>query len=249
MRGLEKAEPPANVSPDGQTPRSLEDAEHEYRAVLPGRDDKISFARARFDQLDKAKLRQVMYGEQGSLCVYCERELSENDGPPPVEHWRPLSKDPELALHWDNLYLSCPTMDTCDRAKADRRLKGGDEDPDLPWPTELDYEQLVSFTSRGEMYVRDDVDMDDTTRRALELAIDDQQHDGMPRQAILNLNHPTLVAARSAALDAERTREKNGPATADEREERATQLLGKEQLPAFVSIRVAWLRQMLGRGR
>ncbi len=103
------------------------------------------------------------------------------------------------------------------------------------------------------MYVRNDVDMDEATRRALELAIDDRQHGDRQRRAILNLNHPTLVAARREALDAEfrrmRTDVENGTPTMAERGQRANQLLGREQLPAFVSIRVAWLRDTLGRGR
>ena len=103
------------------------------------------------------------------------------------------------------------------------------------------------------MYVRDDVHVDEETRRALELAIDDRQHGGRQRRAILNLNHPTLVVARREALDSERRQmEKdfeNRTATRDEREERASQLLRRDQLPAFVSIRVAWLRKSLGRGR
>ena len=253
MRGLAKPRPPANVSPDGQTPRSFADAEQEYLAALPGRNNRVRFARTTFDRLDKSRLRQVMYGEQGSLCVYCEQQLSEDNSPPHVEHWRPLSGDPEHALHWRNLYLSCSTPDTCDGAKSDRPLKGDDADPDLPWPTELNYEGLIGFTSRGEMSVRDDVDMDDATRRALELAIDDGQHGGRQRRAILNLNHPTLVAARSAALDSERTRLQRDfeqrTASRTERDARAIQLLAKDPRPAFVSIRVAWLRKRMGRGR
>lgn len=251
MRRLAKPRPPVNVSPDGQAPRSFEDAEHEYLERLPDRNNKVSFARSEFGRLEKSRLRQVMYGEQGSLCVYCERELSEYDGPPHVEHWRPLSGDPDHALHWDNLYLSCPTMDTCDGAKGGRRLKDDADPDDLSWPTELDYERLVGFTSLGEMCVRDDAHMDDATRRALELAIDDRQHGGIRRRSLLNLNHPTLVAARSAALDSERNwleEFDNGTATADEREQRATELLDREQLPPFVSIRVSWLRRRLGRG-
>ena len=253
MRGLSKPWPPSNVSPDGQVPRRFTDAEREYLAALPGSADRVSFARAEFDRLDKVKLRQVMYGEQGSLCVYCEQELSENESRPHVEHWRPRSRDPEYALHWRNLYLSCSKRDTCGDRKGDQPLRDDDADPDLPWPTELDYERLVGFTSGGEMYVRDDVYMDEAIRRALKLAIDDHQHGGRQRRAILNLNHPTLVAARREALYNERKRMErdfiNRTATRDEREERATQLLGKSQLPGFVSIRVAWLRKTLGRGR
>ena len=101
------------------------------------------------------------------------------------------------------------------------------------------------------MYVRSDVDMDEATRRALELAIDDRQYGGRQCRAILNLNHPTLVAARREALDTERERmrRENRTPPKDEREKRASQLVGREQLPAFVSIRVAWLRKTLGRGR
>ena len=164
-----------------------------------------------------------------------------------------LGGAPEYALHWRNLYLSCATRNTCDRAKDNRRLRWGDADPDLPWPTECDYERLVGFDGDGRMYVRDDAPIDEATRRALELAIDDLEYGGGRRRAILNLNHPRLMERRRAALDSERTRMErdfeNKHATRDEREERANRILGQERLPAFVSIRVAWLRRTLGQGR
>ncbi len=253
MRGLSKPWPPRNVSPDGQAPRRFVDAEREYLRALPNRSNKTEFARKEFDQLDKGKLREVMSGEQASLCVYCERRLPENGGPARIEHWIPLSSAPQYALRWRNLYLSCATLDTCDGAKGDRRLRWDDADPDLPWPTELDYERLVGFDGDGRMYVRDDAPIDEATRRALELAIDDLEYGGDRRRAILNLNDPTLMEERRAALDRERTLMErdfeNKHATKDEREERATRLLGQERLPAFVSIRVTWLRKTLGRGR
>ena len=253
MRGLSKPWPPLNVSPDGQTPRRFVDAEREYLGALPNRSDRTRFARTEFDRLDKGKLREVMSGEQASLCVYCERRLPENGGPARIEHWIPLSGAPEHALHWRNLYLSCATIETCDGAKGNRRLRWDDADPDLPWPTECDYERLIGFGSDGGMYVRDDVNIDEAARKALELAIDDHQHGEDRRRAILNLNDPTLLEDRRAALDRERTRMKRDckdrTATKDERDERASQILGQERRPAFVSIRVAWLRKNLGRGR
>ena len=70
---------------------------------------------------------------------------------------------------------------------------------------------------------------------------------------IVNLNHPALVKAWIAAVRGERKRMErdfeNRTATRNEREERATELLGRQPLPEFVSIRVAWLRRTLGRGR
>ena len=109
------------------------------------------------------------------------------------------------------------------------------------------------FTSRGDIYVRSDVALSDATRRALELAIEDRPDGAQVRHSIVNLNHPALIAARAAAVDAERTRMERGfkkrTATGNEREERATELLGKDRRPKFVSIRITWLRNKLGRGR
>ena len=254
MRRLSKPWPPSDVSPDGQAPRRFVDAEREYLTALPNSSDRTRFARTEFDRLDKGKLREVLSGEQAALCVYCERRLSENGWPAPmVEHWIPLSGAPEYALHWRNLYLSCATRDTCDAVKGNRRLRWDDTDPDLPWPTELDYEGLVGFDGDGRMYVRNDAPIDEATRKALALAIDDLEYGGDRRRAILNLNHPTLMEERRAALDSERRRMErdfeNRHATRDEREERAARLLGRDRLPAFVSIRVAWLRKRLGGGR
>ncbi len=252
MRGLEKPQPPANVSPDGQAPRRFVDAEREYLASLGGRANKSGFARTEFNQLDKAKLREVMYREQGSICVYCERRLSEGVPTPPVEHWRPLRAAPEFAIHWKNLYLSCPTGDTCDRRKGRRRLKAKDPDPDLPWPTDFAYECVVGFTTAGNMYVRNDIRLDQAIRSALELAIGVGQPSGQQRRAILNLNHPTLLEARRAALDSERTRLKSDfghhTPSGEDRANRATQILARHPLPEHVSIRVAWLRRTLARG-
>ncbi len=251
MRRLEKPQPPENVSPDGQKPLPLVDAEQEFLEDLENRANKAQFARSEFNQLDKPKLRQVLYGEQGSICIYCERRLSEG-GSPRVEHWCPVNAAPELALHWNNLYLSCSTRDTCDIRKGRRPLKAKDADPHLPWPTDFAYECLIGFTSAGYMYVRNDVDMDEATRKALELAIEDREDDGRLHRAILNLNHPTLREARREALDSERRRlERNfgqGVPSAVERAMHASQILDRDQLPDYVSIRVASLLETIGRG-
>ena len=73
------------------------------------------------------------------------------------------------------------------------------------------------------------------------------------RKSILNLNHPALVAARKAAIDAERARMerdfKGKTATPEERETRAASLLTRKTLDTFVSIRICWIRKRLGKGR
>ena len=251
MRRLSKPLPPENVSPNGQPPRTFIDAERQYLAGLPAAANKSAFARSQFDSLDKGKLRAVMYEEQGAICAFCESSIAEGHPAPRIDHWRPLSINHDVALHWNNLYLSCAGLETCDNAKRDQSLKWQPHHPDLPWPTELAYESLVGFTSLGEIYLRKDVELDSPVRKALELAIDSQQDGTRNRPAILNLNHPALVAARSETIDSElrRMEKHSSGATEGERENLATDLLGTKPFPAFVSVRVAWLRKSLGNGR
>ena len=123
----------------------------------------------------------------------------------------------------------------------------------MPWPVYLRYQDVVGFTTRGEIYVRSDVPLSDAIRQALELTIADRADGDRVLRGIVNLNDPALVKARVAAVRGERKRMerdfRNRTATRSEREERASRLLGRGPLPEFVSIRVAWLRKTLGRGR
>ena len=123
----------------------------------------------------------------------------------------------------------------------------------MPWPVDFRYEDVVGFTTRGEIYVRSDIPLSDAIRQALEFAIADRTDGDRLLRGIVNLNDPALVKARVAAVRGERKRMerdfRSRTATGNEREERAAQLLGRGQLPEFVSIRVAWLRKSLGRGR
>ena len=84
------------------------------------------------------------------------------------------------------------------------------------------------------------------------LAFDQQLQNGRSRASILNLNHRVLVAARIAAIDGERDRIAKHfagrTATRGDREQRAAYLLEMNPLPPFVSVRVSWLRKILGKG-
>ena len=252
MRGTSKPWPPRDVYPDGRAPASLREAEEGYLQRLLEAGDQVSFARSEFDQLAKQKLRVVMYREQHSLCIYCERRIAEGHPAPRIDHWYPLSRDPGRALHWRNLYLTCTKPETCDSAKGNHAFRW-DDDSHVPWPVDRRYEDVVGFTSGGEVYVRSDVTLVDGIRQALELAIADRTDGDRLRRSIVNLNHPALVKARMAAVRGERKRTEtdfeNRTATRNEREERASELLRRRPLPEFVSIRVSWLRRMLGRGR
>jgi uncharacterized protein (TIGR02646 family) len=254
MRGIAKPWPPKDISPLGCAPCSLREAEDEFLSALPV-DITARRARARtqFDQLDKGKLREVMYREQRSICVYCESLIKEEHPVPTIEHWCALALYPDQALEWKNLYLSCCSPHSCNSAKGDQALRANSADPHLPPPASRAYEDIVGFTSRGEIYVRKDAVLDDATRSALERALGEKSNDQVTQRPILNLNHPSLVAARRAALDSEMERLErdfqNRLASKEKREEIAAKMLKRIAFPAFVSIRVAWLRKRLGKGR
>ena len=253
MRRLSKPWPPTNVSRAGEAPRSFTQAETDLLAALAGSANRSATARTEFDRVDKAKLREVMYREQSGLCVFCEQQVTAAQPEPRIDHWRPLALNPDLALHWRNLHLSCPMSETCDDAKGGRPLKVNAVDDDLPWPADFDYERHIGFGRRGEIYVRSDTALDASTREALRLAVEHEPDARGDAQSILNLNHPALVAARKAVLDSEMDRLQRDfegdHATHEDREQRATTLLQQDPLPPFVSIRVSWLRKHLGKGK
>lgn len=248
MRGFSKQPPPANVSPPGRPVRSLTQAAMEFASGLLGTD-----ARRAFDALHKPALRMQLLSEQHHLCVFCEQELGESGGTPRIDHWRPVQLSPTEVFNWKNLHLSCATPNTCDTCKDCKPLKCLPADTELPWPTEYAYEEVLGFTSGGRVYVRCDVDIDEGVRRALNLAIDGLREEGLCRRAILNLNAPALTTAREAAIDDEEgaLSSAHGGQEVDRelREERVAILHGALRKPAFVSIRVAWLRKELGKGR
>lgn len=231
----------------------MQQAASEFQASLANATNMSEHARACFDALDKRKLRAVLYREQRYLCVYCERQLAEEPEPPPIEHWRALNRAPQDALNWENLYLSCPSPDTCDGAKGGEWLAWESADVPLPWPTEVAYESWFGFTSGGEMYVRSQAPLTTEQRRALELAVTYWDDEGQQQHSILNLNHPALVAARKAVIDSERSRiEREYPnrrAPEAARRARAANLLQGPKYLAFVGVRVALLERALGKGR
>lgn len=260
MRKIPKPSPPkANVRPDGQKPARLEEAERlfcaELKARFPGDGhdaERSEDARTAYGALDTEQLRNVMRTAQGQLCVYCERQIPEGTSTR-IDHWRPLSKQPELALHWKNLYLSCATEDTCDKAKGDKRLCWPPDGPELPWPCDCAYEKRIGFSLNGELYVRADAPLDESMRQSLACALHGLTVGDRTESAILCLNAPALVAARKAAVDKQKTRlNQQFPdrhASKEDRAALADKLLSTDSLPAFVSIRVAYLRGTLGKGK
>lgn len=238
MRGLNKGQPPANVSPPGQQQCSLAAADSAYQQSRVTATDPVAHARSEFDSMHKRHLRDVLFVEQRYLCIYCERAIDEVHPPPPIDHWNPLSLFLHQVFDWNNLHLSCRTVDTCDDRKKSIALS-------LPWPVSFRYEDVLGFTSGGRLYVRNDVGVLPALRQALELALEDQPGPPVARST-LNLNQPALREARAAAIETE----DGVPApTEAQRQERVATLLAQPRRDAFVSARLAALKGQLGVGR
>ena len=127
MRGLRKPRPPKDVSPHGQPPRSLQQAERDFLAALRSATDKSGFARSTFNGLEKPKLRAVLYVEQGALCVYCECRVAE--APSAATH-RPLAAPRTESRACASLAEPLPVL----RESGDLRLPQG-RGPAAGYPT------------------------------------------------------------------------------------------------------------------
>ena len=186
--------------PDGHEAASIREAEDAYLGVLPDAGDQAAFARSAFDGLDKGKLRSEMYREQRSLCIFCEQACWR--GPPP----RPglttgIRSVASRGSPFTGRTSICPapSWKPATRPKATTRF-GGTMNLTFPGQWPLRYEDVVGFTSRGEIYVRSDAMSPDPVHRAIEFAIAGRTDGDRVRRGIVNLNDPALVRARSAAV-------------------------------------------------
>jgi uncharacterized protein (TIGR02646 family) len=197
--------------------------------------------------MHKIELRRFLLVEQRGLCVFCECEISESFPPPSIDHWNPIHRCSHDALNWRNLHLSCRRTNTCDDRKKNSELE-------LPWPSLFEYEAVFGFTSGGNIYLRNDVELEYHRRQALELVLDDYPLGRAIRKSTLNLNSPALREARAAAIEDEEQALQDehgiaGPFPQANLDARAAFHLGSTSYPGFISIRLAWLAGTLGIAR
>lgn len=126
-------------------------------------------------RLIRDRLREMQLG----LCVYCEAGMGSDSH---VEHFRPRKAERFRTFEWENLFLSCQAADHCGRHKD--RPGGPKYDPDdLIKPDEEDPDQLLFFSSTGEVHPRGAAPSREAARASTSIQI-------------LNLNHPSLRNAR-----------------------------------------------------
>lgn len=75
-----------------------------WRAIA--NDDTVSI-RNQFDLLEKSTIRSDLLIEQHHLCAYCMRRIKNDGSSTHIEHWKPLSKEKESALDYNNFLAVC----------------------------------------------------------------------------------------------------------------------------------------------
>lgn len=106
---------------------------------------------------EKLALQKSLLAEQGGVCCYCGREISEVDSH--IEHFRPQTEHEDLALDYSNIFASC-IRETSPGAPLHCGHAKGDEcdEETLISPLEPDCEARFLYTLSGEISPRDPTD-------------------------------------------------------------------------------------------
>jgi len=114
MKGIKKQNEPIDFSIfkdivlEGKNPQ-----QYNYEALLNSPENKIWVRNINGSFLDKPTMREHLLKEQGYLCCYCCRRVS-NDSAMVVEHFKPKSDYKEYSFNWVNLLLSCSGKSSID---------------------------------------------------------------------------------------------------------------------------------------
>lgn len=106
----------------------------------------------------KDKIRESLLLEQGYLCAYCMRRISDSATVTKVEHWVARTVDAARQLDYKNLLACCngyegskAPLQTCDTRKGDKALKYN--------PADLadDIDRHIDFKSSGKVSSNDGI--------------------------------------------------------------------------------------------
>ena len=98
----------------------------------------------------KQTVKESLRYEQGNICCYCERELSDNDSH--IEHFIPQSAPDVDPLDYFNLLCSCQSQIKKDEPRHCGSLKEDWHDPILLIsPLAPDCEEHFAFTGDGSI--------------------------------------------------------------------------------------------------
>lgn len=134
------------------------------------------------DYRPKEPLKKALLTEQGYLCCYCMKRISEDNME--IEHFKPQSVDkyPELQLNYRNLLGSCQGnrgepkhIQHCNARKGDQEITLNPADP------QKNCENFIKYRSNGQIYSDDPLIEQEVNQ-------------------ILNLNYQTLMINRRNTL-------------------------------------------------
>ncbi len=196
----------------------------------------VATARAAFDQLDKAEMREALCVEQGWLCAFCMRRLDpkRRDGTTfvmKIAHRVPIAVTPSRALDWSNHFGSCdggqrsPSgIATCDLAQENVNLS-----LDPASPASVGQLRLVRRDGAEGLFLETD---NPTLKADLET---------------LNLNGGDLPILRDVQFRTFQTllRKAHHPSTwtpAVKRTFLAKWLAQRRELPEYAGVAEAWVR-------
>jgi uncharacterized protein (TIGR02646 family) len=132
----------------------------------------------------KSELKSALLAEQGGICCYCERSVSESDSH--IEHLDPQSSPTgaKKTLAYDNLLCSCMKETRRGMPLTCGHYRGNWDGPDFITPFETDCGSHFANTGEGE------ISGIQTGGKRAEATI-----------AKLNLNEPVLLDRRKKVLD------------------------------------------------
>ena len=128
----------------------------------------------------KKSLKEALLTEQGYICCYCMRRISEDNME--IEHWQPQSKYPELQINYKNLLASCSGNRGSKKDNQHCNPRKGDAEITInPCDSTKNCENYIKYSSTGKIFSDDE-----TINHEL--------------NEILNLNHEILVKNRKETL-------------------------------------------------
>ena len=132
----------------------------------------------------KKEVKDSLMKEQGHICCYCERELSDNDSH--IEHFKPRSGEDVDPLDYANMLCSCQNQLKQGEPRHCGHLKGDWFDDQLiVSPLDPDCEEHFAYTEDGE--IQPATKSDDAARMMIKK---------------MGLNIPKLIAFRKKAIEA-----------------------------------------------
>jgi uncharacterized protein (TIGR02646 family) len=126
---------------------------------------------------EKDELREALLKEQGYICCYCMRRITE--GHTKIEHWKPQTKYPALQLDYHNLLAACngnegepKELQHCDTQKGDAEIVIH------PADSQKNCEDFIKYRNNGEIYSDDpeiNQDLNDTLNLNLQALVENRK--------------------------------------------------------------------------